>query len=59
MSILMKTRGGMFVFVCMAATERSCDGWSIMRDRPLGPRAVETFDNRSTTPEVRGKLYSI
>lgn len=47
----------MLVFVWMAATERSCDGWSIMRDRPLGPRAVETFDNRSTTPEVRGKLY--
>ncbi len=56
MFILRKMRGAMDVFASSSLTEGSWSGWSIIRERAEGPRALEMTASRSTAEGVMGKL---
>ncbi len=56
MFILRKVRGAMDVFAWSSLTEGSWSGWSIIREKPEGPRALEMIASRSTAEGVTGKL---
>lgn len=41
----------------MTWMEGSWEGWSTIRERPFGPRALARKERRSTAARVTGKLY--